>query len=145
VSPLRIRTPIVVWELAAVDQQEALKQIDEYFVGKPESHAIFKSIQDRIAALGPSEVTVASQISFGANRKFAWFWLYNVTKRNPNGVPHLMLAIDNKIVDSHVRDFSQVGANRWNHQVVVRSMEDAKSEWLGDLLKHAYDYGSRAG
>ena len=53
-------------------------------------------LQERITALGPSETTVGSQISFGAKRKFAWFWLYNVTKKNPNGVPHLMLAIDRK-------------------------------------------------
>lgn len=121
-----------------------MRQIDDYFDGKPESHAIFRALNDRIDALGPSETTVGSQISFGANRKFAWFWLYNVTKKNPDGIPHLMLAIDQKIDDSHIRDISQIGANRWNHQIVIRTMDDARSDWLDKLLQRAYDYGNRA-
>lgn len=127
-----------------MDQAEVMRQIDDYFDGKPESHAIFRALNDRIDALGPSETTVGSQISFGANRKFAWFWLYNVTKKNPDGIPHLMLAIDQKIDDSHIRDISQIGANRWNHQIVIRTMDDARSDWLDILLQRAYDYGNRA-
>jgi hypothetical protein len=51
---------------------------------------LFRTIADRIDALGPSEVAVASQIGFGLDRKFAYcFWLYNVTKKNPNGVLYM--------------------------------------------------------
>lgn len=114
----------------------------DYFKGKPETYEIYKAIEKRLAALGPSEVTVKSQISFGANRKFAWFWLYNVTRKNPNGILHIMLAIDHKVDDSHVRDISQISNNRWNHQIVIRTLEDAKSDWLGRLLREAYSYGS---
>jgi hypothetical protein len=119
-----------------------MKTVDDFFAGKPETFRLFKTIADRIDALGPSEVTVASHISFGVNRKFAWFWLYNVTKKNPNGVLHLMLAIDHRIDDPHVRDIRQIGKGRWNHQVVIRSGEDATSAWLGDLIEAAYRYGS---
>lgn len=119
--------------------------IEDYFDGKPETRAIFSAVHDRIAALGPSEMTVASQISVGAKRKFAWFWLYNVTKKHPDGVLHLMLAIDRQIDDPHIRDISQISANRWNHQIVIRTIDDARSEWLGDLLELAYAYGIRAG
>ena len=87
-------------------------------------------------------MTVTSQIIFGVNRKFAWFWLYNVTKKNPNEVLHMMLAIDHRIDDPHVRDISQIGNRGWNHQVVIRSGADATSTWLGELIEAAYRYGS---
>ena len=116
--------------------------IEKYFAGKPESLATFRVIADRIAALGSCEVSVASQISFGVNRKFAWFWLYNVSKTNPDGVPHLMLALDHEVPSDHVRQIQQVGRSRWNHQIVIRSKDDAESEWLGELLQSAYAYGS---
>jgi hypothetical protein len=119
-----------------------MRSVDDFFAGKPETFRLFRTIADRIDALGPCEVTVASQISFGVNRKFAWFWLYNVTKKNPNGVLHMMLAIDRCIDDPHVREINQIGGGRWNHQVVIRSGEDASSGWLGHLIEAAYRYGA---
>ncbi len=117
------------------------KELDEYFDGRPESSKIFDILVGRITALGEVEVTVGSQISFGRKRKFAWFWLYNVTRTNPNGVPHLMLALDRELKSEHVRNVSPVGSKRWNHQIVLRSAADARSRWLGELLALAYSYG----
>jgi hypothetical protein len=116
--------------------------IEDYFAGKPHSREIFDAVVGRIAAQGPYEMAVASQVSFKVDRKFAWFWLYNVTKKDPNGVPHLMLAIDRRVEDSHVRDISQVAKSRWNHQIVVRTLDDATSGWLGNLIQRAYRYGN---
>jgi hypothetical protein len=117
--------------------------VEEYFAGKPESLRVFEALAARIDALGPSEIEVKSQISFAVNRKFAWFWLYNVTQKNPDGVPHLMLAIDRKVDDPNVREVNQVGKQRWNHQIVVRSMDEATSEWLGDLIGESYTFGAK--
>ena len=115
--------------------------VEAYFEGKPRSREMFGIISDRIGALGPSEITVGSQISFGRRRKFAWFWLYNVTAKDPNGVPHLMLALDHPVESERIRDVSQIGKSRWNHQIVVRSEAEAGSQWLADLLAEAYEYG----
>ncbi|MFN2524726.1 MAG: DUF5655 domain-containing protein [Actinomycetota bacterium] len=82
-----------------------------------------------------------SQISFRVNRKFAWFWLYNVTRTNPNGVLHSQLRINKRIDDPHLRAIAQISKNRWNHQVVISTLEDAKSAWLRKLLKAAYSFG----
>ena len=117
--------------------------IADYFEDKPATREIFEVVADRIEALGPTDLEVKSQISFGVKSKFAWFWLYNVTKKNPNGVLHLMLALDEKVEDSHVRDVSQVGNSRWNHQIVIRTLDDAHSDWLGYLIERAYTYGRR--
>ena len=118
------------------------ENVDEYFAGKPESLEVLDVIAARIDELGPSEIEVKSQISFAVNRKFAWFWLYNVTKKNPSGVPHLMLALDRKVEDPHVREVTQISKKRWNHQIVIRTTDDAHSDWLGDLIAAAYQYGS---
>ena len=58
--------------------------LDDYFDGKTTSHEIFTVLKDRIDGLGASTMTVGTQISFGTNRKFAWFWLYNVSSKNLN-------------------------------------------------------------
>lgn len=118
------------------------RELDEYFDGRPESREIFAILVERIRLFGGAEIAIGSQISFGLSRKFAWFWLYNVTKENPNGVPHLMLALDHQRKSQHVRDVTQVGKNRWNHQIVVRSKDDAQSRWLSEFLELAYRYGS---
>lgn len=116
-------------------------QVDRYFTDRPESREIFDIVAGAIEQLGDARITVASQISFGRKRKFAWFWLYNVTSRNPNGVPHLMLALDHERPSDHVRSVTRIGANRWNHQIVLRSTADARSSWLAELLSFAYEYG----
>ena len=115
--------------------------IENYFDGKSSSLKVYTIIADRIAAFGPSEVDLKTQISWGRSRKFAWFWLYNVTKKNPDGVPHLMLALDHEVDSDHVRSVEQMGKHRWNLQIVLRSADDARSEWLTELLHQAYDYG----
>ena len=51
------------------DVEESSSDVEKYFEGKSESLAIFKIVAERIAALGPSDITVASQISWGRTRK----------------------------------------------------------------------------
>lgn len=120
------------------------EDIVAYFEGKPDAYEIFKAVLARVRALGSFDVTVASQISLGVDRKFAWFWLYNITQKNPSGILHVMLRIDRRVDDPHVRHIEQVSKNRWNHQIVLRTPDDAQSRWLGDLLEAAFGFGRRA-
>lgn len=117
------------------------KEVEDHFEDRPGSLAIFRIVAERIDGLGPSDLEVRSQISFGRDRKFAWFWLYNVTQKNPDGVPHLMLALDHDARSDHVRQVDKVGKSRWNHQIVVRTKDDARSSWLDELIEQAYRYG----
>jgi len=116
--------------------------IEKYFEGKPKTKEIFEAVNQQVRPLGPFEVSIGSQISFGAERKFAWFWLYNVTQKNPNGILHTTLRIDERIDDPHIRAITQISKNRWNHQVVVRTLKDARSAWMQRLLGAAYRFGS---
>lgn len=73
--------------------------IEKYFEGRPTTHRIFKAVHDHVETQGPFETSVGSQISFGGKRKFAWFWLYNVTKKDPNGILHAMFRMDRRMDD----------------------------------------------
>jgi hypothetical protein len=115
--------------------------IEQYFDGKPKTHRIFKAVHDYVHTLGPFQVSVGSQISLGVNRKFAWFWLYNVTQKNPNGTLHAMLRLDQRIDDPHIRQIDQISKNRWNHQIIIRTAEDARSKWFKELIRAAYNFG----
>ncbi len=115
--------------------------VHRYFDGKPDSYEVFRAVYEQVRSFGPFETFVGSQISFGVERKFAWFWLYNVTQKNPSGVLHAMLRIDEGIGDPHLRNIDRISANRWNHQIVIRTLAEARSAWLRRLLRAAYDFG----
>ncbi|MEV6217607.1 DUF5655 domain-containing protein [Nocardia sp. NPDC051833] len=115
--------------------------IATFFAGKPHSHEIFTVLRELIAANGPAELSVASQIGFGVARKFAWVSLYNVTGRNPEGTVQIMLAIDAEIAGPPVYRVNQVGRARWNHLVVVHSLAEARARELRVLIAAAYRFG----
>lgn len=54
-----------------------------------------------------------------------------------------MLALNRRVEDPNVREINQISKNRWNHQIVIRRVEDAMSDGLGELISLAYEYGSR--
>ncbi len=116
--------------------------IEACFEGKPETYKIFNAVFRRLQSLGSFEVSVRSQISFSVERQFAWFWLYNVTRKNPNGILHTTLRMDERIDDPHIRAITRIGKNRWNHQVVIHTLKDANSAWMRRLLEAAYRFGS---
>ena len=118
------------------------KELDAWFEGKPDTYEQFRAVRKQIEGSGRSELSIGKQISFGTSRKFVWFWLYNVTGKTPNGLLHVQLAIDGKVDDEHVRSHTEIGKYRWNHQIVIRSLDDAKSAWLGTLIERAYAYGT---
>src|SRR5687767_6817400 len=105
-------------------------QIRDYFANKPHSYEIYKILSARIQALGTSDMQVASQISFSVKRKFAWIWLYNITSKNPEGTIQILLAIDKPIDKPPVYRVTKIGKSRWNHLVVVHSLDEAKDPKL---------------
>jgi hypothetical protein len=116
--------------------------VQEYFAGKPHTHEVFAALQKEILTHGDATMTVASQISFSAKRKFAWIWLYNVTGANPEGTVQIMLALGREVAKPPVYRTAPIGKNRWNHLVVVHSLDEAKDPRLHVLIKEAYVYGT---
>ncbi len=52
-----------------------------------------------------------------------------------------MLALDHQMTSDHIRNAEQNGKHRWNHQIVNRTLDDARSKWLADLLQQSYNDG----
>ncbi|MGI5170186.1 DUF5655 domain-containing protein [Spirillospora sp. CA-253888] len=117
-------------------------RVCEYFDARPDSMAIFRTLRALIEEQGRSEMTVGSQISFGVRRKFAWIWLYNITGANPQGTVQLMLALREPVDEPPVYRTTRIGKTRWNHLVVVHSMEEAHDPRLPSLVRAAYEYGT---
>ncbi len=110
------------------------------FTGKPATQSFFTAIADYTASLGQVTEETKSQVSFAVNRKFLWLWAYEKTA---DGVLYLNVTLDRKIDDPHVHKITQVGKNRWNHHVEVKSEAIANSEWLHDLIRGGYEFAQR--
>ena len=54
-----------------------------------------------------------------------------------------MRELDRPVEDPHFHRVDQVSANRWNHHVVVKTMEAAQSDWLRDLIRAGYEFAAR--
>lgn len=120
-----------------------MKTIEDYFKDKPTTKKIFNRLRRLIDSCGESEIDVKSQITFGAKRKFAWIWLYNITGKNPEGTVQIMLALDEKVDEPPVYRVTRVGAKRWNHLIVIHDINEANNEQLIELISKAYKYGAR--
>lgn len=55
-------------------------EVEAHFEDKPRSGAVFGALAHVIDGCDDGTLTVGSQIGWGRERKFAWFWLYNVTR-----------------------------------------------------------------
>ncbi|MFI6866164.1 DUF5655 domain-containing protein [Nocardia sp. NPDC050406] len=122
--------------------QRTEQRVREYFEGKPHSFEIFTVLRELIDQRGACEMSVGSQITFGVRRKFAWIWLYNVTKTHPEGTVQIMLAMAERLDGPPVYRVTQIGASRWNHLVVVHSLDEARDPALAELVAAAYRFGS---
>ena len=79
-------------------------------------------------------------MSFSVNRKFLWVWAY---ERTGDGTLFLNVRLDRPVEDPHFHRVDQVSANRWNHHVVVKTMEAAQSDWLRDLIRAGHEFAAR--
>lgn len=112
------------------------KMIGE-FDGKLATQSLFDAIADYIHSLGAVTTEVKAQTSFSVKRKFLWCWAYEETA---DGTLYLMVRLDQERTDEHFHDVSQISKNRWNHNVVVKSLDTAESAWLRDLIRAGYEF-----
>ena len=55
----------------------------------------------------------------------------------------LNVRLDRPLEDPRFHRVDQVSANRWNHHVVVKTMEAAQSDWLRDLIRAGHEFAAR--
>ena len=110
------------------------------FSGKPASAAMYAAIESYTLSLGSVTKHLTAQVSFSVNRKFLWLWAY---ERTGDGTLFLNVRLDRPAEDPHFHRVDQVSANRWNHHVVVKTMEAAQSDWLRDLIRAGHEFAAR--
>ena len=110
------------------------------FSGKPASADMYAAIESYVLSLGSVTKHLTAQVSFSVNRKFLWVWAY---ERTGDGTLFLNVRLDRPAEDPHFHRVDQVSANRWNHHVVVKTMEAAQSDWLRDLIRAGHEFASR--
>ena len=110
------------------------------FSGKPETAAMYTAVESYAMSHGAVTKHLTAQVSFSVNRKFLWIWAY---EKASDGTLFLNVRLDRPMEDPHFHRVSQISANRWNHHVVVKTMEDAQSDWLRDLIRAGYEFAAR--
>ena len=110
------------------------------FSGKPASAAMYTAIESYVMSLGAVTKHLTAQVSFSVNRKFLWVWAYEKTA---DGTLFLNVRLDRSMEDPHFHRVDQVSANRWNHHVVVKTMEAAESGWLRDLVRAGHEFAAQ--
>ena len=110
------------------------------FSGKPATAAMYAAIESSVLSLGSVTKHLTAQVSFSVNRKFLWVWAY---ERTGDGTLFLNVRLDRPVEDPHFHRVDQVSANRWNHHVVVKTMEAAQSDWLRDLIRAGHEFAAR--
>ena len=110
------------------------------FSGKPATAAMYATIESSVLSLGSVTKHLTAQVSFSVNRKFLWIWVYEKTS---DGTLFLNVRLDRPLEDPRFHRISQIIANRWNHHVVVKTMEAAQSGWLRDLIRAGDEFAAR--
>ena len=107
------------------------------FTDKPKTRHFVEKITALVTSLGPSSRGARAQLTFGRKRKFLWLWSYQHTA---DGTLYVTVCLDRELHGAHFKYVKQVSANRWNHHVVVKSIDQIDSAWFVDLVKKGYEF-----
>ena len=110
------------------------------FSGKPERATMYTADESYAMSHGAVTKHLTAQVSFSVNRKFLWVWAY---ERTGDGTLFLNVRLDRPVEDPRFHRVDQVSANRWNHHVVVKTMEAEQSDWLKDLIRAGHEFAAR--
>ncbi len=110
------------------------------FASKPKTGQYFRIIENYVSSLGECKKEIKSQVSFSVNRKFLWLWAYEKT---PDGTLYMTVCLDKQLDNPHFHYVSQVSPNRWNHHIVVKSEETARSDWLRRLVREGFGFATK--
>ena len=118
----------------------AKQQDDRRVLAKAEDRRVLSG--DRCVRDGPGQrkKELRSQLSYSVNRKFLWMWAYEKTG---DGTLYLNVALDHREEFPGIHRVTQVGARRWDHHVVVKSLETANSSWLQELIRKGFEFSCR--
>jgi len=91
------------------------------FEKHPASLALFNIVRSYIESLALVSVDpMKTQVSFGAERKFAWVWLPPMwIKKQPENSIVLTIGLDREVIDPRIKEANEPYPGRWVHHVVI--------------------------
>ncbi|MCL4861916.1 MAG: hypothetical protein KJZ93_21035 [Caldilineaceae bacterium] len=108
--------------------------VDQFFVGREESHRIFAALRAAIDACGPAEVRVTkSQISFRRGRAFAWAWTPDRYLHSAHAPLVLTLSFSRRNDSPRWKEIVEPTPGRFTHHLELYTEADIDSEvrcWL---------------
>lgn len=104
------------------------------FTDKPTTQAYFEAIDTLITSFGGADQEIKAQCSYKLKRKFLWLWVYDKT---PDGTMFVNILLDYKMETPFLHDINQVSENRFNHNIVIKSLDIVESK---ELLQSSYEF-----
>lgn len=120
------------------------RTVERFFKGRPEAFLLFEALRKEVEALGTVEIEVMkTQITFQANRKFAWVWLPQmwIRKRAETSIT-LTFSLDREVRHPKIVEAVEPRPGKWTHHILIDALEDIDDEVRG-YLKEAYAIGVR--
>ncbi len=89
------------------------------FTAKPKTQNCFEIIEDYVTRLGEAY------------------------EKTPDGTLYMTVCLDKQLGNPHFHSVTQVSPNRWNHHIVVKSEETARSDWLRRLVEEGVEFAKQ--
>lgn len=118
--------------------------VEGFFEGRQEAFLLFEALRKAVETLGPVKVeAMKTQVSFEAERKFAWVWLPQmwIRKRAQSSIT-LTFVLDREVRHPRIVEAVEPSPGRWTHHILIDEAEDIDDEVRG-WLKEAYTIGLR--
>lgn len=115
------------------------KMISE-FSDKLKTDSFYQVIDEYVMSLGKVKREFRSQVSYAVNRKFLWMWAYEKTT---DGTLYFNVTLDRQENNKNIHKVTQVSPNRWNHHVVIKSLQTARSQWLHALIGKGFEFSAQ--
>ena len=105
---------------------------------------LFHFVRQYIESLGPVKMEIMkTQVSFGAETKFAWVWLPQlwIKKRAENSIT-LTFDLNRRIDDDRIEEVVEPRPGRFTHHVIIEKESDLDQE-VREWLREAYELHRR--
>ena len=111
-----------------------------HFAGYPDGLALYRAVEDAVAAIGEAEVRVTrSQIAFRRGKGFAYVWRPGQYVKSE--VPAVLsIALPHQVASNRFKEVAHPSAKVWMHHIELRNtaqVDDEVRAWLTDAYQNA--------
>ncbi len=117
--------------------------LDYFFAGSDESHAVFEAVRDAIHSIGTTEVRVSrGQIGFRRDRPFVFAWIPDIYFGRTDIPLVLTIALPRKVDSPRWSQIVEASPGHFMHHLALRKSHEVDAEvveWLREAWSDAAD------